>query len=356
MLYLLDNPEDPIVAWKKLSDQFQKKTWANRLALRRKLHTLQLKDGESVQDHIKAMTELFNELTAVGDAISEEDCVVYLLASLLDSFGALVTALEANEDIPKMEIVRERLLHTERKQKEKTGADLGEQKAFIAKQQVNMKGPKCHKCGKYGHIKKYCRSIFVDKSQHRHKHNANTTESKHIESSSDSVSVGLVVQHALTSHFEKTVWIIDSGATCHMCNDQTAFVKYKELKTALEVTLRDGYKVDVIGNGTIILTNQLQLPSGKHKKCNLHHVLHVPRLSYNLLSVSKVTEHGKTGNGTCQILDDGNLVGVGTKFGELFYLNCQKTFSSSYMQQALRSNNQLTIHGIVDMGIWVQGI
>ena len=80
---MLGNPEDPIVVWKKLRDQFQKKTWANRLALRRKLHTLQLKDGESVQDHIKAMTELFNELTVAGDVISEEDCVVYLLAVCL---------------------------------------------------------------------------------------------------------------------------------------------------------------------------------------------------------------------------------------------------------------------------------
>ena len=37
------------------------------------------------------MTELFNELTAVGDVISEEDRVVYLLASLPDSFGALAS-------------------------------------------------------------------------------------------------------------------------------------------------------------------------------------------------------------------------------------------------------------------------
>ena len=65
------------------------------------------------------MTELFNELIAVGDVISEEDHVVYLLASLPDSFGALVTAFEANEEVPRMEIVTERLLHTERKQKEK---------------------------------------------------------------------------------------------------------------------------------------------------------------------------------------------------------------------------------------------
>ena len=59
------------------------------------------------------MTELFNELAVVGDAIEEEDRVVYLLASLPDSFNTLVTALEANEDIPRMEVVTERLIHAE---------------------------------------------------------------------------------------------------------------------------------------------------------------------------------------------------------------------------------------------------
>ena len=38
----------------------------------------------------------------MGDVIKEEDRVVYLLASLHDSFNTLVTALEANEDVPKM--------------------------------------------------------------------------------------------------------------------------------------------------------------------------------------------------------------------------------------------------------------
>ena len=38
----------------------------------------------------------------------------------------------------------------------------------------------------------------------------------------------------------------------------------------------------------------------------------------------------KFGIDICQILDDGNPVDVGTKLGVLFYLNCQKTFPSSY--------------------------
>ena len=139
LLYLIGDPDDPVAVWKKLQDQFQKKTWANKLALRRRLHSLQLKDGASVQDHIKSMTELFNELAIVGDAIDEEDRVVYLLASLPDSFNTLVTALEANEDVPKMEVVTKRLLHAERKQKEKSSVDLNEKAMFF-----KGRGPRCH--------------------------------------------------------------------------------------------------------------------------------------------------------------------------------------------------------------------
>ena len=102
--------------WKKLRDHFQKKTWANRLELRRKLYSLCLKEGAPVQEHIKKMTEIFDELSVIDDPITEEDRVVHLLASLPDSFSMLVTALEANsESVPKMEVVTERLLHEEQK-------------------------------------------------------------------------------------------------------------------------------------------------------------------------------------------------------------------------------------------------
>ena len=51
------------------------------------------------------MTKLFNELAIIGDAIEEEDWVVYLLASLPDLFNTLITALEASDDFPKMAVV-----------------------------------------------------------------------------------------------------------------------------------------------------------------------------------------------------------------------------------------------------------
>ncbi len=82
LLYLLGEPDDPVAVWKKLGDQFQKKSWANKLELRCRLYSLKLDEGGLVQAHIKTMMEVFDGLSVLGDPISDEDRVVYLLASL----------------------------------------------------------------------------------------------------------------------------------------------------------------------------------------------------------------------------------------------------------------------------------
>ena len=71
LLYLIGDPDDPAKVWKKLFDQLQK-TWANKLALRHKLYSLRLREGGAVQEHVKKMTELFNELSGAkrgGEAV-----------------------------------------------------------------------------------------------------------------------------------------------------------------------------------------------------------------------------------------------------------------------------------------------
>ena len=112
------DPEDPSDVWQKLESQFQKRTWANKLQMRHKLFSLRLKEDDSVQEHIKAVTETFDGLSVIGDPISDEDCVVHLLATFPESYNVLVTALQGNEAVPRMEVVTERLLHEERKLKE----------------------------------------------------------------------------------------------------------------------------------------------------------------------------------------------------------------------------------------------
>ena len=57
----------------------------------------------------------------------------------------------------------------------------------------------------------------------------------------------------------------------------------------------------------------------------IHKILHVPRLSYNLLSLSVATEHRKSVSfekAGCQVLDKEKPVAVDNKIGEFHYLNC----------------------------------
>ena len=63
-----------------------------------------LKEGDAVQEHIRIMTEIFEELAVIGAPVKEEDRVVHLLASLPESYNTLVTALKANSDVPQMEV------------------------------------------------------------------------------------------------------------------------------------------------------------------------------------------------------------------------------------------------------------
>ena len=54
------------------------------------MHSLRLGDIHSIQQHIKEMTEFLEGLLVVGDPVSENDCVVCLLASLPESYDMWV--------------------------------------------------------------------------------------------------------------------------------------------------------------------------------------------------------------------------------------------------------------------------
>ena len=86
------------------------------------------------------MTEIFEELSVSSDWIDEEDRVVHLLASLLDSYDMLVTALEASQGMPKWASVTERLQYEETKIKEKETGGV-KSNAMTSKHHINKRAP-----------------------------------------------------------------------------------------------------------------------------------------------------------------------------------------------------------------------
>ena len=262
LLYLIGEPTDPKEVWTKLKDQFQKKTWANKLEMRRKLHSLRLKEGDCVQDHIKQMTEIFNALSVMEAPLSDEDKVIYVLASLPNSYGVLVTALEASENVPSMEVVTERLLNEERKHKEReerTPNPYDEKAMAALPKRFNKRGV-CFKCGRHGHFKRDCPE--ADSKPGKTKHKANKVAGEAGDTSGSESS--LVVEHKALSVGLASNWIVDSGATCHMCNRRSMFVVYQSLEVPEKVILGDGHCLDAVGRGIVELV--MKLPGGKKQR------------------------------------------------------------------------------------------
>nr|XP_017256623.1 PREDICTED: uncharacterized protein LOC108226191 [Daucus carota subsp. sativus] len=84
----------------------------------------------------------------------------------------------------------------------------------------------------------------------------------------------------LSEHCGKTGWLIDSGATDHICSNLSAFVHYTKVNPTEYITIPDGKQVAVKHTGSIQLTADL----------TLHNVLHVPDFHFNLISVQKLCQ------------------------------------------------------------------
>ncbi len=278
LLYLLEDPQDPAKVWQELSNQFQKRTWANKLKLRRKLFTLRLKEENPMKEHIKQMTEIFGELAVIAESVSKEDKVVYLLASLPPTYDVLVTALESgSETVPALNVVTERLLREEEKLKGKQASER-EPKALVTggtnprtsgNPRAGSKPFTCHYCGKPGHFKRDCRKWAKRCSEG----GGYKRPSKQCSGNQDAMLIGQAL--AAKSGSE---WLVDSGATSHTVNDRRLLTEVQDLDPGESVTLGDGNRLEVKSVGTVDV--EMSLTNGSTRKCSLQEVLYVPKLSY----------------------------------------------------------------------------
>ena len=171
--------------------------------------------------------------------------------------------------------------------------------------------PRCHHCGRLGHIKRFCRDLRVKEGQKERKEKSGTSQKAATlvtqeDSDSEKSVLISISDHALSaSSNEQCTWIIDSGATCHMCHDRKSFTTLYQLQEAINVMLGDRRMLTAVGKGKVALN--MILPNGGSKLCTVHDVLYVPKLSYNLISVAKASQKGKIVKFTksaCYILDD----------------------------------------------------
>ena len=233
--------------------------------------------------------------------------------------------------------VTEKLLHEEKKIQEKCDDSSGA--VFVSQQRPGKKNFKCYHCDKIGHTKRKCK-LYLDSI----KNNTSGARAKCAES--EDTSTVTLVASAFSCKVNSESWIIDSGASQHMCNDKSSFSVLVNPSKAILVLIGNGKILMATGLGKVPLN--LILYDGRTRDCLLDRVLYIPDITQNLLSVSKVA---KGGNFTqfcdedCKIFNENNeLLALGSKIGELYYLNCSRRISEKANVGSTMNCNEVIWH------------
>ena len=168
----------------------------------------------------------------------------------------------------------------------------------------------CKTCKKKGHFTSECAESVKE---------APETEKQ----GTEDISLMATTYHALvTVDHRRDQWVVDSGATRHMCINPSAF-QPERIPSSGEVLLGDASAVPVSFTGDVKL-NLVRSPSNSCP-VTLKDVLAVEKLSRNLLSVSSCLKNGVDVNFSaatleCHLLTNGKLIGRAVEENGLWIL------------------------------------
>lgn len=294
-------------AWHKLSSTFEDSGFIRRVLLLRTLHRANYNDFKCMDTYIEHITTLVQQLSDIGRVIEDAEVAELILSGLPQDYDVVVSSLEAVAiaGIISSEHVRTRLIQEEHRRKRDNSGEL----ALLSKQKKVIT---CYFCGRAGHTKAKCYKF----KKHNNKKN------------------DAALLTAGTGILKCSDWIVDSGATAHMCNDIEWF--HNIVKCDRTVCVADGSTLSCLGVG------EVHIPL-KNKTQVVTDVLFLPNLSTNLISVSKLSEKGLSVIFThkrCQIFKKDSMIVSATRQGGIYILDnvCGMSLSDSQVQSDVAMN------------------
>lgn len=103
----------------------------------------------------------------------------------------------------------------------------------------------------------------------------------------DVAMISLALTANSNGHKSRGIWIVDSTATSHMCNDKQIFSNLG--KENHRMRIRENSQMASYGTGTVQMAGKTD---GIERKIYLKEVMFVPDLMYNLFSVAECRANG----------------------------------------------------------------
>ncbi|KAF1318635.1 Integrase catalytic core protein, partial [Globisporangium splendens] len=265
-------------AWKLLEEQFNRNTLKNRILITKRMHSFKMESGTRFAEHVDRFKELVTKLETIGEVLDESRQIVLLLGSLPDEYRMISSVLENTPNLGLMQVI-ESLYGADPSGYDRAPTEnafvINKRRHDCRDRHDNSNGPKrfngkCNFCKKVGHKEADCRKKKFEDQQGRRA--AERTEHRY----AFAAAMGL----------DKSVWLVDSGASSHMTSRREKFVKLTTLKTPIQIVIADGTKIDAVGIGEACLKMEDDI------EITLSNVLYIPALDGNLLSVSKLAEKG----------------------------------------------------------------
>lgn len=270
-------------AWRTLNSLYKRDAPARKVNLFKKLVRFKFKKSEKFASQLNEFCTVVDELKSIKIEMPDDFLSILLLCSLPEELESFVVAIESRDNLPKLDILKAKILEEEQRQGEKCVSNLEnvftaysrqeerhvnkgnvKNQKYVQQQKYtsNSKLPneiKCYKCGRRGHIRSQCKSScnFLD----------------------ESLAMGINENFA-----NGNVWILDSGASSHMCRESKFFSKIE--KKTHKIMLASGEYIMAEGMGTV------EVKSINNVNISLQDVWYVPKLHSNFLSISKIVNAG----------------------------------------------------------------
>jgi len=373
----------------KFDNMYLKKSTALQICVRNRLDKMKLRDFEEASTFFSEFEKAINDLKGAGASVSEREKLDYMLKMLPDSMcyiGDLIDSVQESERT--CEFLKNKISMWELKNQ---SAERKKHSAFKAEK----KNRSCHGCGKFGHFLKDCwaiesssrsgdsgrggnsgeahapRGARQQRRQAQQSHGSwrgggrgNSRRGRwqtrggaagHYSEQLDDSSAGTFIAQverkseaaAYASVNHDIEWILDSGCSDHIINNDAYFDKSIVLRNPINVKVGDGRTLKGTKVGNVVTYFEVD---GKHMKVDLLNVYYVKEMDKNLISFAKLTDQNKVvsiDNNSKIYNDKGVLIGVATKKNRLYKMNSFNNRTNSYVGNVKKMTQKERYHRLL---------